>query len=94
MHGIAAGAGLLAIWVYARLGERRPRSVRAIGLHLAAALLLLGLTPAAISALGGTVFSNAEIVGGLFGVLLPALTYLFLSALWLFTLLQRALSLR
>lgn len=94
VHAVAAGAALLALWLYARLGQRQPQSLKAIGFHLAAAFVLLGLAPSAIGTVGGDSFSRAETVGALFGVLLPALVYVFLTALWLLGVLQRSISLR
>jgi hypothetical protein len=91
VHALVAGGGLLALWVYVRLGERRPKSLAVACGHVLAAFVALTLVPATF----GWVTDEREAGGilalGLFGVFLPAMTYTFVAALLLFEQLQRRL---
>lgn len=91
VHAIVVGASLLGLWVYVRLGERRPRSFWP---HVVAALAALVLAPYVIGWIVGHGDSAPKAAAGLFGVFLPTMTYVFLAALFVFERLQRAMYMR
>ena len=85
---LAIGAALLALWVYVRFPSGASMSWGRVLLHLALAIVVLeALMPGAMSAALG-VGTSAGILLAIIGVALPALTYLFLSSLWLLRLAQ------
>jgi hypothetical protein len=81
---LAAGAGLLAMWIYARFPGLAPARVGKTALHAGLAFALLMLTPA----LGGSVLASFALA---FLFVLPALVYALLSTLWVLKLAQSAL---
>ena len=91
VHAMAAGASLLALWVFVRLGDRRPGSIRVVIIHLVVAGGLVSVCPFVMDRLVHAGESPAAAAAGLFGVFLPAMTYVFLAALYLLEQLQRAL---
>ena len=85
---LAIGSALLALWVYVRFPSLATMSWGRVLLHLALAIVLLeALMPGAMTAAFG-VGTSAGILLAIIGVALPALTYLFLSSLWLLRLAQ------
>lgn len=94
VHAMAAGSSLLALWVFVRLGERRPRSLRLVVVHLVIASVLLSISPLVMERFVGAGESSGAAALGLFGVFLPAMTYVFLAALYLLDQLQRVLHAR
>jgi hypothetical protein len=91
VHALVLGGSLLALWVYVRLGERRPNSLKLAFGHVIVACLALTLVPTMFGWVAGDGESARALAVGLFGVLLPVMTYTFVSALLLFEQLQRAL---
>ena len=81
---LAAGAGLLAIWVYARFPGLAPARMLKTGLHAGAAFVLLQLTPG----LNGSVPAKFTLV---FLFILPVLVYALLCTLWVLKFAQSAL---
>jgi hypothetical protein len=94
VQAMTAGASVLALWVFVRLGDRRPGSLRAVIAHLAVAGLLMSACPFVMERFVRAGESHAGAAAGLFGVFLPAMTYVFLAALYLLEQLQRALHAR
>lgn len=94
VHSMAAGASLLALWVFVRLGERRPQSLRWVIVHLAIAGLLVSGCPFVMDRFVRAGESPEAAAVGLFGIFLPAMTYVFLAALYLLDQLQRTLHAR
>jgi uncharacterized BrkB/YihY/UPF0761 family membrane protein len=88
---LVLGAALLALWFYVRLGDRRPTSLVRICIHAVVAGIGLMLAPAGMRWLIGDTESPQLAAAGLFGIFLPVMTYVFLSALFVFEKLQRAL---
>jgi hypothetical protein len=80
---LTAGAALLALWIDTRLPKLAPASMRRVFVHVGAAVLTLQVIPGA--------GSNTMIYVVLFGVVLPALVYSFLAAIWFIKLAQTAL---
>jgi hypothetical protein len=88
---VTTGGSLLALWLYVRLGERRPQSLKGAIVHCVIALAALSATPIVMAQLLGTGMSHDQALVGLLGILLPAITYTFLATLYLFEHLQRLL---
>jgi hypothetical protein len=84
---LAIGAGLLAIWTHARFPGLAPERLGRTMLHTAASVLLLHLLPAVID-------SGLSIQIALLGIVLPALTYAMLAAIWMLRLAQTTLGLQ
>jgi hypothetical protein len=81
---LAAGSGLLAVWVHVRFPGLAPARMGKTMLHTGMAFALLMLTPA----LGGSVPAKFALV---FMFVLPALVYALLCTLWVLKLAQTAL---
>ena len=81
---LVTGAALLALWFDARLPTLAPAGLRAIVLHAALALGVIQLIP-------GDAVSPAGVYLALFGMVLPALIYVFLVAIWFIRHAQSAL---
>jgi hypothetical protein len=77
------GAALLALWVDARFPRRELTFYRIIG-HAIAAVVIIHLIPGTGSPAAGVVI--------VFALVLPAVVYMLLSALWLIRLTQTMLS--
>ena len=83
---LAAGAGLLAVWIHARFPGLAPERMGKTVIHTGIAFVLLKLTPG----LGETVVAK---FAGVFLVVLPALTYALLCAIWMLRHAQSAMGL-
>jgi hypothetical protein len=94
VHVMTAGASVLALWLFVRLGDRRPGSLRSVIAHLAVAGLLVSACPFVMERFVRAGESQAAAAAGLFAVFLPAMTYVFLAALYLLEQLQRTLHAR
>jgi len=83
-------AGVLALWVDTRLGERSPQSIQKVVLHGGCSLLamqvVIKLAPAAMSP-----GAKAQSMLALFFVLLPGLLYVFLASIWFLKLVRSAM---
>ena len=91
VHTMAAGASVLALWLFVRLGDRRPGSFRIVVVHLVIAGVLVAACPLVMERFVHAGDSPGAAAAGLFGVFLPAMTYVFLAALYLLEHLQRAM---
>jgi hypothetical protein len=89
----AVGAGAIALWLDTRLAARTPRTWSTAVVHLGLSLCGLNLTP---SLLGILVDDSSPLskMAGLFAIVLPLLTYVFLSSIWLIKQFHSALRLR
>lgn len=75
---LVAGAALLALWVVCRFPRFGPSTLMAAFMHVAATFCVgFALAPTMGLATGGGVLL------AVFGVALPALTYMFLAGIWL-----------
>lgn len=81
---LAAGAGLLAVWLHARFPGLAPGQVGKTLLHTGIAFVLLKLTP-------GLGDSPVAMFAGVFLFMLPALVYALLCSIWVLKLAQTAL---
>jgi hypothetical protein len=91
-QAMTVGASVLALWLYVRLGRRAPNSSWTVLVHAAVAFIALSVVHALIDvpAAGRSPWPTAA----LFAFFLPAVTYAFLTALYLLEHLQRALTVR
>ncbi len=76
------GAGLLATWVALRLPRLAPRSFRSAGIHLAGAVVVASALGPVLHAVPGLP-SVVSLYAALFGIALPAFTYMLLAGMWL-----------
>jgi hypothetical protein len=76
------GSGVLAVWIALRVPQIAPHSLRAAGVHVCAALLLGCVLSPALRLIPGQPGTTSVLVA-LFGIALPALTYMLLAGLWL-----------
>ena len=94
VYAIVAGAAVLALWTYVRLGARRPKSRAAMAVHIVAAVIGLALGPNAVGWILADGDSSRLVAIALFGVFLPTMTYVFVAALFVLERLQQSLSMR
>jgi len=82
--------GLLAMWVDTRLAGRSPSSLRSVIIFIASGMLALNLakTVAASTISPGDPMLT---IGVLFGIVLPALVYVFLTTIWLLKVVRSAM---
>jgi hypothetical protein len=76
------GAAALALWIFVRLPKLRPASLTRAFAHVAAAMILGALLKPTLAGVAETGFPFAAFMA-LFGVALPALTYMFVAGAWL-----------
>lgn len=76
------GAGLLAVWVALRLPRLAPRSFGWAWAHVAAALVVSAVLGPVLHAVPGLP-AKLSVLAALFGVALPAITYMLLAGMWL-----------
>ena len=89
---IVVGAALLALWIDVRYPQLVPEQTGRRFAHAAAAFVGAQLlAPTLVALLVGTVGTMPFQLIALFGVLLPALVYAFLVAIWLLRLLRSVL---
>jgi hypothetical protein len=90
---VVMGAGATAAWAHVRFPNLAPESLAVRGLHLGAAVLCLGLSPAAIGLIPGARVDPGAATFGLLAVFYPALVYTFVSAIWVARTVQQSLRL-
>lgn len=84
---LAVGAALLAAWTHARFPSLAPARLGRTVLHTAGAVLVLNLLPFALD-------SALDVRVSILGVVLPALVYTMLAAIWMLRLAQTTLGLQ
>ena len=90
LMALLVGAGVLALWVDVRLGERSPQSLLVVLLHGGASLAVVHF----MGALAPRVIDPASLprtMLALFAIVLPAWMYVFLASLWVLKLLRGAM---
>lgn len=87
-----AGSVLLAIWVFVRLPQLRPRTFRAAIVHIALAYGAFRVTPFLIPVCAHVAPPPVSIVLAVAGIALPGLCYMYVSWIWLFGLITKHLS--
>ena len=76
------GAAALALWICVRLPRLGPTSLATAFAHVAAAMLVGALLKPALAGVAGSSLPLAAFLA-VFGVALPALTYMFVAGAWL-----------
>ncbi len=94
ISALTLGSAVLALWFHVRFPRLSPSELRAATVHFALSFGVVVLTPVAIARLLEHDPTVARAMVGLFALLLPALFYSFLSAIWLIRLFQHALPAR
>lgn len=84
---LAVGAGVLALWVEVRFPQLAPSGVLRIFLNLVAAVAFLHVAESLVTAGDRPVLRLAAVLVAA----LPALTYVFLSSLWVLRVMQSSL---
>ena len=86
-------SGALALWVETRLADRGPSSLRSVFIFLASGIFALHVAKSiAVAKLSpDTPTVNIAV---LFGVLLPALVFVFLTTIWFLKLVRGAVNFR
>ena len=77
------GLGAVAFWFYLRYPRLRPGSLVLATVHVAVSFVAFALLPSALGLLLPIVHSPAQKVYVVLALLIPALTYLLLSWVWL-----------
>jgi hypothetical protein len=90
---VAIGAGAIALWLDLRLASKAPRTFRSVLAHLGLSFCAFNLAPVLLRTLVDDTSPLSKMVG-LFAVVLPLLTYAFLSSIWLIKQFHSALRLR
>ena len=91
---VVPGAALLALWSDVKLEPRTPRTAMWTFVHLVGSMLALQVMPLLVAWVVADTDDPARKLTATLFVLLPALTYCWLSAIWLLKLMQRAAQLR
>ncbi|HEU5244870.1 MAG TPA: hypothetical protein VFU33_10760, partial [Gaiellaceae bacterium] len=78
-----AGLGLVAVWTYFRYPGLRPGSLAGAAVHVLLSLAAFALLPAALSVLLPVVSSHELERLVVLALLIPSLTYVLLSWVWL-----------
>jgi hypothetical protein len=86
----AFAAGLLALWVDARLEGRTPQSMMGTFVHVPISAFIVTMSPKLILIVVGGTESPVRKMAALLLAFLPALVYAWLSSIWMLKLLQRA----
>jgi hypothetical protein len=77
------GLGAVAFWLYVRFPRLRPRSILRAAVHVAASFLVFALLPAALSRMLPLLPWYALRPDVVLALLVPTLTYVLLSWIWL-----------
>jgi len=77
------GLGLVAVWAYLRYPELRPCSLVRAAVHVAVSFAAFALLPTTLSLLLPVVSSHALAPYVVLALLIPSLTYVLLSWVWL-----------
>ncbi len=94
VYVVALAAAAIALWLDVRLAARTPRSATWTIFHLGGSMVALMVMPQLILLVVGGNEEPARKLAATMLVVLPVLTYFWLSALWLLRFLQRATQLR
>jgi hypothetical protein len=81
---LTVGAALLAVWFDLRLPKLAPVTLKRVLLHVALALVGLQLIPG--------IAASVTMYLALFAIVLPALVYTFLTALWFIRIAQSTMA--
>jgi Na+/melibiose symporter-like transporter len=87
---VALGGAVIAVWLDVRLESRAPSTATWIAVHLVGAMLALQLMAPLVTLMVAGSDQPARRMAALLLVVLPAFTYISLSAIWLLKLIRRA----
>lgn len=87
---IAAAAMALSMWIFARFPDRAPGEFRPGLIHMGISMVIFYLARPLVTPAFDHLMFPLDKYALIFLLLLPALTYRFLSTLWLLNLAQRA----
>jgi hypothetical protein len=88
---IVLAAALLSMWIFARFEERAPSEFRRSLLHMGLSLVVFYIARPLLTPAVETLAFPLDRYVLVFLVLVPALTYRFVSTLWLLNVAQRAM---
>jgi hypothetical protein len=88
---LALGAGALALWVQVRFPRLAPSDWRAVFGHLLASVLVIEFPMVRVMQMVLENENSGTFTLAAVGIALPAITYLFLSSLWLLRCAQQLL---
>jgi hypothetical protein len=91
---VALGAVAIALWLEVRFEPRTPRTIGQTLVTAAGAILGLQLLPTMLGVIVAGSESPARKMAGVFFVILPTLTYVWLASIWVLKLVQRTAHLR
>ena len=77
------GLGTVAVWTYLRFPRLRPGSLARAAAHVAVSFVAFALLPSTLGLLLPLLPTHAQATGLALALLIPALTYLLLSWVWL-----------
>jgi hypothetical protein len=77
------GIAAVAAWCHSRFPQARPRTLRGAVVHVAASFVAFNATPLLVRELAAVVPARLDIPVGMCLVVVPSLTYVFLSWIWL-----------
>ncbi len=86
-----AGLAVVAVWVYLRYPRLRPATMMRAAVHVAISFVGLMLVPVALDVLLARLPARTAVAVFVIAVLVPALSYLLLSWVWLLATVARAL---
>jgi hypothetical protein len=80
LAGLAAGSGLIGFWIALRFPDRGPTTIGFALFHVMASFAVGWAAAGALVIFVG--FGRTAAFAGVFGLVLPALTYTFLAGAW------------
>jgi hypothetical protein len=87
---VALGAAAIALWLDVKLPSRGPRTVTWTVVHLCGSIFALQVMPQLVALVVADSDQASRKVAATLLVLLPVLTYCWLSTIWLLKLVQRS----
>ena len=86
-----AGSLILAVWVFVRFPRQRPSTLKLAVVHVIASFVVFHLAPALIDLCGAIPSAYVAVALAVSLVVLPSLCYVYVSWLWLFTVIAKHL---
>jgi hypothetical protein len=86
-----AGSLILAVWVFVRFPRQRPSTLKVAVAHVIASFVVFQLTPGLIDVCGTVPSAYVAVTLAVSLVVLPSLCYVYVSWLWLFTVIAKHL---
>ena len=86
---VAVGAAAIALWLDTRFAAKSPTSIFRALAHAGSALVVLNILPTLLHLVVSGSQSPVRKMVGVFGFVLPTLTYVWLSSIWVMKFVQR-----